>query len=954
MKKNYLFFIFCLITHFASAQEPFIGKWNVGAGNLSLTFGIIEDDNIPDSYTIDFGDGTVLTNQSGTITHLYASPGIYYVSISGEFSRIKLNVSSLTAARLYSIEQWGDVQWTSMQSAFEGCDALNINATDTPDLSLVTNMSRMFMNAAALNASINDWDVSNVTDMQYMFYGATAFNKPLNNWDVSNVTNMRYMFYNADSFNQPIGNWDVSNVSDMSGMFCSAESFNQPIGEWNVSGVTNMINIFYDASAFNQYIGDWDVSGVTNMFRMFSAAVSFNQSINNWNVSSVTSLQMTFAGASSFNQPLNNWDVSNVENFISTFAGASSFNQPLDEWDVSGATNMSSMFFNASAFNQPIGNWDVSNVTNMDTMLDSATSFNQPLNNWNISNVTNLQRIFNGATSFNQPLDNWDVSNVTYMVRAFKNASSFNQDLSSWDFQQGNIFGPDGHFAGYSGLDTANYDALLTRFAVLGLENMTLRSENLEYCSSLQLRNYLINEKGWDITMDSLSEDCEVNTLSGTITFDNDANGCDENDIPTINFLIKATNEDGSYAAISNSQGEYVMNVFEGSYDVAVVNIPDYFEVSPISTNVNFTGSNNTETVNFCVTATESIEDLNITILPINEARPGFNANYQLIIENMGTHTVANATVTLSFDEALQTFVSATPAATSATANQLTFAIDNILPFQSRAIAFTMLTFTPPTVNGGEIAEFTATVTPDANDNTPDDNTFTLEQEIVNSYDPNDKRVVQGETIFIEQADEYLDYIIRFQNTGTASAIFVRIEDELHPNLDWTTFRPISASHDYRVEITDGNLVEFIFDDINLPHEAADAPGSNGFIAYKIKPVADIQIGDVMSGDARIYFDYNLPIITNIASTEVVPPLGIDAVDSNNIVIYPNPVGDVLTIQPNGTEVTGAVIYNLQGGKVLQLDKVVNSIDTSSLNSGVYILSLSTAKGTSQYRLIKK
>ncbi|MBE99077.1 BspA family leucine-rich repeat surface protein [Flavobacterium coralii] len=954
MKKNYLFFIFCLITHFASAQEPFIGKWNVGAGNLSLTFGIIEDDNIPDSYTIDFGDGTVLTNQSGTITHLYASPGIYYVSISGEFSRIKLNVSSLTAARLYSIEQWGDVQWTSMQSAFEGCDALNINATDTPDLSLVTNMSRMFMNAAALNASINDWDVSNVTDMQYMFYGATAFNKPLNNWDVSNVTNMRYMFYNADSFNQPIGNWDVSNVSDMSGMFCSAESFNQPIGDWNVSGVTNMINMFYDASAFNQHIGDWDVSGVTNMFRMFSAAVSFNQSINNWNVSSVTSLQMTFAGATSFNQPLNNWDVSNVENFISTFAGASSFNQPLDEWDVSGATNMSSMFFNASAFNQPIGNWDVSNVTNMDTMLDSATSFNQPLNNWNISNVTNLQRIFNGATSFNQPLDNWDVSNVTYMVRAFKNASSFNQDLSSWDFQQGNIFGPDGHFAGYSGLDTANYDALLTRFAVLGLENMTLRSENLEYCSSLQLRNYLINEKGWDITMDSLSEDCEVNTLSGTITFDNDANGCDENDIPTINFLIKATNEDGSYAAISNSQGEYVMNVFEGSYDVAVVNIPDYFEVSPISTNVNFTGSNNTETENFCITATESIEDLNLTILPINEARPGFNANYQLIVENMGTQTVANATVTLSFDEALQTFVSATPAATSATANQRTFAVDNILPFQSRAIAFTMLTFTPPTVNGGEIAEFTATVTPDANDNTPDDNTFTLEQEIVNSYDPNDKRVVQGESIFIEQADEYLDYIIRFQNTGTASAIFVRIEDELHPNLDWTTFRPISASHDYRVEITDGNFVEFIFDDINLPHEAADAPGSNGFIAYKIKPVADIQIGDIMSGDARIYFDYNLPIITNIASTEVVPPLGIDAVDSNNIVIYPNPVGDVLTIQSNGTEVTGVVIYNLQGGKVLQLDKVVNRVDTSSLNSGVYILSLSTVKGTSQYRLIKK
>src|SRR5690606_17379263 len=98
--------------------------------------------------------------------------------------------------------------------------------------------------------------------------------------------------------------------------------------------------------------------------------------------------------------------------------------------------------------------------------------------------------------------------------------------------------------------------------------------------------------------------------------------------------------------------------------------------------------------------------------------------------------------------------------------------------------------------------------------------------------------------------------IVRFQNTGTASAINVRILDTLHPKLDWNTLVPITASHDYYVHTFNGNQVEFIFEDINLPHEAENEPESHGFIAYKIKPKIDVQVGDIISGDARIYFDF--------------------------------------------------------------------------------------------------
>src|SRR5690606_31171757 len=125
-----------------------------------------------------------------------------------------------------------------------------------------------------------------------------------------------------------------------------------------------------------------------------------------------------------------------------------------------------------------------------------------------------------------------------------------------------------------------------------------------------------------------------------------------------------------------------------------------------------------------------------------------------------------------------------------------------------------------------------------------------------------------------------------------------RILDTLHPKLDYSTIKPVSSSHDYRVEITDGNHVEFIFENINLPHEAADEPGSHGFVAYKIKPKSNVQIGDFITGDARIYFDFNAPIITNMVSTEIVN-LGLNesSVLANKIIVYPNPANDKLNFQ---------------------------------------------------------
>ena len=72
-------------------------------------------------------------------------------------------------------------------------------------------------NATALSTygEINSWDVSLITDMSNLFIYKSTFNSDISNWDVSNVTDMNHMFKDAFIFNQDLSSWDVSSVTNM-------------------------------------------------------------------------------------------------------------------------------------------------------------------------------------------------------------------------------------------------------------------------------------------------------------------------------------------------------------------------------------------------------------------------------------------------------------------------------------------------------------------------------------------------------------------------------------------------------------------------------------------------------------------------------------------------------------------------------------------------------------------
>lgn len=459
----YLNLIFISVCY--SQQRPFITEWKTdNPGNSCdqcITIPISSDESY--NFTVDWGDGVIESGITDEVTHEYHDIGIYTISITGNFPRIMFSNDIGDAEKLLWVHQWGEIQWTSFANAFWGCKNFNCDATDVPNLTDVTDMSRMFGFAESFDHDISDWNVSS-------------------------VTSMRAMFNEAKSFNQRLGNWDVSNVINMSAMFFGASSFNQEINDWDVSNVTNMEIMFSSAFSFNQDIGSWDVTNVTRMSSMFSGAVNFNQDIGDWNVANVTLMTAMFSFARAFNQDIGDWDVGNVINMAGMFESAISFNQDIGDWDVSNVTTMILMLSRNPSFNQDIGDWDVSKVNDVWRMFWQSTSFNQDIGMWNVTNFRNISCMFCEAESFDQDLGSWDISSINEIVGLFDNSGmsipSYDATLIGWESQDSQMY------------------------------NITLGATGLIFCESKEARDRLINEKGWTFVGDEISQDEACSTTS--------------------------------------------------------------------------------------------------------------------------------------------------------------------------------------------------------------------------------------------------------------------------------------------------------------------------------------------------------------------------------------------------------------------------------------------------------
>lgn len=450
-------------------------------------------------------------------------------------------------------------------------------------------------------------------------------------------------------------------------------------------------------------------------------------------------------------------------------------------------------------------------------------------------------------------------------------------------------------------------------------------------------------------------------TIQGQNRFDNENDGCDSSDGFISNVKYSISNGTTTGSIISNNIGNYSIPVQAGIHTITpILENPSYFNVSPANVVVNFPSQTSPFTQNFCITPNGIMHDVEISIIPTSVARPDFDCHYQIIYKNKGNQ-LENGTISLVFDDAIFDLIWSSASTSSQTFGNLNWNYSNLQPLETRTINVVLNLNSPmetPAVNANDILNLIATIT--SPNETPCnnwlqsqcDNVFTLNQTVVNSYDPNDKTCLQGNTISPDRVGGYVHYMIRFENTGTFPAENIVVKDMIDTTkFDVSSLVPLHASHNYFTKVT-GNKVEFIFENINLPFDDAN---NDGYIAFKIKTVPTLVVGNTFSNSANIYFDYNFPIITNTATTTIAALSNPSFEFANYFSLYPNPTTNELNINlKSAIEIHSIQIYNTIGQLITVQTGNALKVDVSNLKTGNYFIKINTNEGYSTSQFIKE
>lgn len=449
---------------------------------------------------------------------------------------------------------------------------------------------------------------------------------------------------------------------------------------------------------------------------------------------------------------------------------------------------------------------------------------------------------------------------------------------------------------------------------------------------------------GFSIDNFSISPDIAC-FVTGSLFRDVNGNAVvDTADTPVSGHSVTGVYGSSQWVSVSDPWGSYTLVSDSGVVNtVTPANLP-YHTVSPSNYNITINTSGQTSSGNdFLFTPIPGITDVWITH---NSTffRPGFSTTHHLSFGNHGTDTV-NGTILFNHDSAVS-IINASVPFTQISSNSVEFTYSNLMPGGTGSIL--VVTYTNSNAVLGQLVVNGVQISPIATDTMPSNNTDTTRNNVINSFDPNNKLVDPEGSVTPAQVAAGIDlnYTINFQNTGNAPAIHINILDVIDDRLDLSTFQILSTSHPLTsVQIGSNRQVHFEFANINLPDSVNNEPLSHGFINYRIRPFTNLMLGEEISNSAAIYFDNNLPVITNTVITKIEDPVGITEMESGGgVVLYPNPNRGTFTVRnQSGLAFDSWAVYNILGGKVdggsvTRQDSF--NISTTSLTPGIYLIQL--------------
>lgn len=479
------------------------------------------------------------------------------------------------------------------------------------------------------------------------------------------------------------------------------------------------------------------------------------------------------------------------------------------------------------------------------------------------------------------------------------------------------------------------------------------------------------------VSYDATADDCYC-TIEGTV-YDDANNNCtqDAGEAGISHVQIYCSGRGYTY---TDASGHYSFLVPSGTYTVTQSVLAFYPLASCQANNIVVTAtaaSGCIHTVDFADT-TYPIHDIHLCTWDWNKPVPGNAYHHVTVVKNDGT--VSEPAILAGYKPDGQLLSpSFTPSGIFAGAPyyyNTSAGFPALVPGGSETF---YMNYTVPTsiplgtsVLFKDTAAYQAPMNNWLTDYSPWNNLNYFSTVVVSSYDPNFKEVSPkgiGATGIITTSDSVLEYMVHFQNTGTAPAQNIVVIDTIDNNLDWTFLRPSYESAPCKVtmqQVGAYKIATFLFANINLPAQTMDDFRSNGMFSYTIRQKAGLVAGDQMKNNASIYFDYNAPVKTNTTINTIGTPTAVSnpAATAANaeaaFTVYPNPAASAFYVRISSdmattgsmkvTDITGKVII----AKSVDMIRGTQTIatDINDFAAGVYFVSITANGKTNTQKLV--
>ena len=400
--------------------------------------------------------------------------------------------------------------------------------------------------------------------------------------------------------------------------------------------------------------------------------------------------------------------------------------------------------------------------------------------------------------------------------------------------------------------------------------------------------------------------------------------------------------------------GQYSIGCSPGKVDTLRVRIPSAYveNVNPPEYAVTNSGNNR----NFGVHFKPNITDVSIVGYNESRPRPGYPLRTDIVYRNEGT-IPSSGKISVKLDPKYK-YINADPAPSADIgADSLIWDFDSIPIFNFQRIHINGMVDSSAVI--GNLLKLKGHIEPFLVDFMPTNNFFMLSDSIRGSHDPNDKRVqpAVGLTPNEIASGKELLYTIRFQKTGNLPADRVRITDKLDTALDVSTLRLVASSHEISsFRLLPGNLLEVVFNNINLKDSSSNELESHGFISFAIQRNKIYKNNYKIQNTAAIYFDFNEPIFTNTVVTPLATtvlatfepkPIAKEA----NLLISPNPSSKDCVVDTRGRlSGSGDIVVFDEQGKICLTQHVDDfsipiNLSLNNLSNGAYIVRATAKKG---------